>query len=223
MANILYTILIQPLVSLFSFVIDFSTPIVSLPFSIIALSIFVQLISIPLYFIAHKIEKIEKDLQKIITPELAVLKTLYKGEELFNRTDALYKRLHYNPLLSFRASMSLFLVIPFFIAAYTTLNYNPLFNNVYFLGLFNLSNPDGLLFGINILPILMTIFNLIAIKASNPKKDLLDQSNALLLLLSIFFLVYLYNSASALLLYWTSNNLIYMIRLIITSKNPTIK
>ena len=222
MANFLYTILIQPLEFLFSFVIDFSAPIVSLPFSVIILSIFVQLISIPFYVIAYKIEKIEKDLQKIITPELAVLKTLYKGEELFNRTDALYKRLHYNPLLSFRASMSLFLVIPFFIAAYTTLNYNPLFNDVYFLGLFNLSNPDGLLFGINILPILMTIFNLIAIKSSNPKKDLLDQSNAMLLLLSIFFLVYLYNSASALLLYWTSNNLIYMIRLIITSKKSSV-
>ena len=222
MANFLYTILIQPLEFLFSFVIDFSAPIVSLPFSVIILSIFVQLISIPFYVIAYKIEKIEKDLQKIITPELAVLKTLYKGEELFNRTDALYKRLHYNPLLSFRASMSLFLVIPFFIAAYNTLNYNPLFNDVYFLGLFNLSNPDGLLFGINILPILMTIFNLIAIKASNPKKDLLDQSNAMLLLLSIFFLVYLYNSASALLLYWTSNNLIYMIRLIITAKKSSV-
>ena len=222
MANFLYTILIQPLEFLFSFVIDFSAPIVSLPFSVIILSIFVQLISIPFYVIAYKIEKIEKNLQKIIAPELAVLKTLYKGEELFNRTDALYKRLHYNPLLGFRASMSLFLVIPFFIAAYNTLNYNPLFNDVYFLGLFNLSNPDGLLFGINILPILMTIFNLIAIKSSNPKKDLLDQSNAMLLLLSIFFLVYLYNSASALLLYWTSNNLIYMIRLIITSKKSSV-
>lgn len=218
MGNILHTIFISPLIFIFNCVLDITSQYIPESLSIIALSIVVQIFSIPLYKIAYKVEKKEKDLQKIITPELNVLKTLYKGEELFRRTDALYKKYKYNPLLAFRNSMSLFLIIPFFIAAYITLNNYAGFMGQSFFGLFNLDNPDRLLFGINVLPILMTIFNLIAIKYSDKNKRLFDKSNFVLLALALFFIIYLYNSSSALLLYWTMNNFIYMLKLIAKNK-----
>ncbi len=216
---ILYDIFIKPLIALFSFVLMTSAEYLPIAGSIIVLSIFVQIISVPLYALAYNIEKKEKDIQKRITPELHVLKTLYKGEELFHRTDALYSRYKYNPLLAIRESMSLFLVIPFFISAYQLLSHNPIFDNETFFGIFPLYQPDGLLFGINILPILMTVFNLVAIKYANPKVPLLNSSNSTLLVLAMFFLVYLYNSSSALLVYWTMNNFIYMLKLLTKTKN----
>ncbi len=218
MGHILYNIFIFPLETLFTTVLNLTSNYLPMSLCVIMLSIVVQTLSSPLYYIAGKIEKIEKDLLKKIISELNVIKTLYKGEQQFKRIDALYKRYKYNPFLSFRASMSLLLIIPFFVAAYRTLNGNALFLDQTFFGFFALEYPDGILFGINFLPILMTVFNLIAISVSNKNKPLLDKSNYMLLFLALFFLVYLYNKSSSLLVYWTFNNFISMSKFIVKSR-----
>ncbi|MGL5720950.1 MAG: YidC/Oxa1 family membrane protein insertase [Brevinema sp.] len=214
MGTALYNIFIFPLEYLFSYILTITSCYVPLSISVVVLSACVQILSEPLYRIAYKIEDKEKKLQKKISTELNVLKTLYAGEILFYRTEALYKKLNYNPLLAFRSSMSLFLIIPFFVAAYQVLNNNPLFMSATFFGLFNLSSPDHLLLGINLFPFLMAGLNLIAVKFSNIDKPLFDSSNIMLLCLCLFFLIYLYNSSSALLLYWTINNVISILKLV---------
>ncbi len=215
MINLPYLIFIQPLVSLFNFILSYSSMIVPASISIFILSLVVQILSEPLYIWAHKIEKKEKDRKKKVDEALKPLKQQYKGEELFKKTEQIYKDNKYNPLLSFRSSFSLFIIIPFFIAAFATLNNNSLFIGQSFFNLFRLDAPDALLFGINILPFMMTFFNILSIHINDRSKKIFDKSNILLLCLALFFLVYLYNKNSALLLYWTSNNIFYIIKIII--------
>lgn len=218
MFSFLYYIFIKPLEILFETVLNYSLMIVPIDFIIFVLSIVVQILLVPLYRLTHKIENREKDRKKSVDEALALIKKDYKGEALFKETEKIYKKFGYNPLLSFRSSISLFLIIPFFIAAYNTLNNNPLFLGQTFFGLFKFDSPDAMLFGINLLPILMTIFNLISIRLSNINNKFFDKGNYMLFILTVFFLVYLYNGSSALLLYWTTNNFIYMLKLLSVNK-----
>ena len=212
---LLYNIFINPLEILFQLILNYSLMLVPLDFIIFILSIIVQILLVPLYKITNKIETNEKTRKSKVDEALVSIKKEYKGEALFKETEKIYKKFDYNPLLSFRSSISIFLIIPFFIAAYNTLSKNPLFLNQTFFGLFKFDSPDGILFGINLLPILMTIFNLISIRLSNINKSIFYKGNFMLLVLALFFLIYLYNASSALLLYWTTNNFIYMIKLIL--------
>lgn len=218
MFNILYHIFIMPLEIFFEVILKYSAMLMPVGFIIFILSIIVQILLIPVYKFTSKIETREKDRKHKVDGALSIAKKAYKGEALFRETEKIYKEFGYNPLLSFRSSISLFLIIPFFVAAYNTLNTNILFLDRTFFGLFNLDSPDAMLFGINVLPILMTIFNLISIRLSSANRKILEKGNYVLLILAIFFLVYLYNSSSALLLYWTTNNFIYMLKLLVKNR-----
>lgn len=77
----------------------------------------------------------------------------------------------------------------------------------------DLSKPDALLFGINLLPFVMTGINIINafLTPTFSKKDLIQA-----IFIAILFLVLLYNAISALLIYWTMNNVIFFIRTLLT-------
>jgi hypothetical protein len=66
-----------------------------------------------------------------------------------------------------------------------------------------------MLLGINLLPLLMTVINLSAAFLT-PEYRLKDKLQAILI--ATLFLALLYGSPSALLVYWTMNNLIFLIR-----------
>ena len=68
----------------------------------------------------------------------------------------------------------------------------------------DLSSPDALLGGLNLLPLLMTVINIVGaffIKDFS-RRDKIQAS-----VIAVLFLVLLYNASSALLIYWTCNNL----------------
>jgi membrane protein insertase Oxa1/YidC/SpoIIIJ len=87
-----------------------------------------------------------------------------------------------------------------------------LFKGKALLGIPDLSRPDGMLLGINLLPLLMTVINLSAAFLT-PEYRLKDKLQAILI--ATLFLALLYGSPSALLVYWTMNNLIFLIRTVI--------
>src|SRR5690606_39467197 len=71
-----------------------------------------------------------------------------------------------------------------------------------------LSEPDGLLWGFNLLPLLMTAANAAsAFLRSNDRRQRLQAA-----VLAALFLALLYSSPSALLVYWTTNNFVSLIR-----------
>ncbi|MBQ7561747.1 MAG: sulfatase-like hydrolase/transferase, partial [Synergistaceae bacterium] len=80
---------------------------------------------------------------------------------------------------------------------------------VSFFGIKDLSKPDALLAGINILPILMTFFNILATLTT---KKFTKRERVQAFVIAALFLVMLYNAPSALLIYWTTNNFIMLLK-----------
>ncbi|MCK5736210.1 MAG: membrane protein insertase YidC [Spirochaetaceae bacterium] len=213
--HILDTIFIFPLRFLMSIVLDGGAALTgSVGAGILILSIVVNTVLLPLYYLAEKWQNRERAVQKAMAPGLAELKKSYKGEERYNHTVKLYKTFQYHPVMSLRTSFGFLIQVPFFIAAYTLLSHNPLLEGVSFLFLSNLGAVDGMLnFGfltVNLMPILMTLFNLVS--SFFYTRSFSRGEKMKLLFIALVFLVLLYNSSSGLVLYWTLNNLYSLIK-----------
>lgn len=128
-----------------------------------------------------------------------------------------YRQNHYKQTDSLRGSLALALEIPFFITAYQFISGLGILNGVSFGFIRNLAKPDALLvlgsLTINLLPLLMTALNIIStalFTRNAPKKTKIQ-----LYAMAAFFLVFLYGSPSALLIYWTANNAISLLKSIV--------
>jgi YidC/Oxa1 family membrane protein insertase len=182
--------------------------------SVIALSIVVSLLCLPVYIVAEKWQQLERNIQKKLKPKIDKIKAVFKGDEQYMILCAYYRQNHYHPVYAMRSTFGLLIQIPFFIAAYTFLSHLELLNGVSFFFIRDLSAPDGLVsiasLSINILPIVMTAINIIA--GSIYTRGFSFKDKAQLYVVAAVFLVLLYNSASALVLYWTMNNVFSLVK-----------
>ncbi len=185
--------------------------------SILVLSVVVNTVLLPLYYLAEKWQNRERAVQKAMSGRLKEIKEQYRGEEQYNKTVELYKEFSYHPIQSLRTSFGFLIQVPFFLAAYTLLSHNPLLEGESFLFLNNLALPDGILavgsVRINFMPILMTVLNLFS--SFVYAKELTRGEKIKLVLIAFLFLVLLYKSPSGLVLYWTLNNLYSLLKNII--------
>jgi len=187
------------------------------------LSLAVSFFCLPMYAKAEQIQQLERNIQRKLAPKITVIKKVFYGDEQHFMLSMYYRENNYHPLYSLRSSLSLLVQIPFFIAAFSFLSKLDLLAGKSLFFINDLSRPDGLLiiFGlsINILPIIMTIINLSAgIIYSN---NLLTKEKVQLYITPFIFLVLLYNSPSALVLYWTLNNIFSFFKtLFLKLKNP---
>lgn len=179
-------------------------------FSIIIVSFFITGITAPLYYLAERWKMAEKKLQSKMDKDISCIKTHYTGQKRFYLIQTAHRLYGYKWWFSFKTSLGLLLQIPFFFGAYNVLSHFEGLKQVSFLFLSDLSKPDGLLYGINILPFVMTAVNSAYSFYYTRSKTL--KGNRQLLLMSLLFLVLLYNSPSALLLYWTMNNVFSFIK-----------
>ena len=177
-------------------------------YALILMSLVVNVLTIPIMQWAKKVENKEREKQYHVKQEVIAIKKEYKGEEAFRKIDAVYKKHKYSALLAFRADLSIFLSIPIFVAAITVLDGNPIFDGISFWGIENLAKPDQLFFGYNFLPVFMTAVNLFTIKLYNNDNKFFDRVYIKLIIIALLFLVYLYGRSSALMIYWTSNNIL---------------
>lgn len=216
MLDILYYLFIFPLESIMKIILDsifFLTN--SYGVSIIILSILINLFLLKLTNLTKsKADKIEA-LTKEINAKLKEFKRVFKGSELNAYTKTLYKQKHFHPIFTLSSLGGLALQVPFFITAWFLFENNADFKS--FLWIDSLLKPDSLLFGINVLPILMTIFTLVNVFiSSNDLKARIQGS-----IIAFIFLALLYNMPSALLLYWTTNTLFALIVSIYNNKFKT--
>lgn len=177
--------------------------------AIVFVSIAIQLLVLPMYKRADALQDQERNKQKEMKPWVDHIKKTFKGDERFMMLSAYYREAGYSQLSSVKSSLSLLLQIPFFIAAYNYLSNLSVLKGASFLWLSDLSAPDATFmtgsFVINVLPILMTVFNIISgiiYTKGFPLKDKIQTYG-----LALIFLVVLYNCPSGLVLYWTLNNL----------------
>lgn len=209
--DILYTVTIGPLKLLFEVIFSCANMKLNNPgLSIICLSFALNLILLPLYMRAEKIQKKENDTQLKLKDGVDHIKKAFKGDEQYMILQTYYRKNNYKPIYSLRSLSSLLLQIPFFLAASGFLSNLKLLNGTSFFIIKDLGAPDHLLFGLNLLPIAMTLinlFNCIVYTKGQPFKSKIQ-----LYLMALVFLVLLYNSPAGLSFYYLLNNVFSLIK-----------
>lgn len=212
----LYSVILYPLERLIELLFSISSHVFkgNIAFSVLSLSLLVSLLTLPLYDVAEKWENAERQTSASLAPMLKRIKGTFKGDERYMMINALYRERHYHPVMALRSSLSLIIMVPFFIAACSFLNGQTAFAGAHFLFIRDLSKCDRLCriggFNVNILPILMTAINVIACLVYTKGHPLKER--VMTLSLAAIFLILLYRSPAALVLYWTMNNVFSLIK-----------
>lgn len=224
LSTILYTIILYPLVQIIeiAFMI-FDKLFDNTGIAIIGVSFTVTLLCLPLYIVAEHWQQIQRDTENKLKPGIDRIKAVFKGDEQYMILNTFYKQNHYHPMMALRSSFGLLIQVPFFMAAYNCLSSLPALQGQSFLFIKDMAKPDALFsigsFDVNILPIAMTVINIIA--GAIYTKGFAFKDKAQIYGMALLFLVILYTSPSGLVLYWTMNNVFSLIKNIFYKlKNP---
>jgi len=193
--------------------------------AVMVLSVLVGILMRPLSKLADRLQDQVHVIDARLSPLLADIKKNYKGAEQSEKIIAMYKEAGVHPLYSLKSLAGVFVVIPVFIGAFDMLAENIHLSGVAFLWISDLSHPDSFLhlpfrmpfFGeyLNLLPFIMTGFSFVASKLhSHPAMDAYQRSKHArnLVIMSLGFLVLFYTFPAGMVLYWTTNNLISVIK-----------
>lgn len=225
MANFLYTLIIYPLYALIECIYVLFLKITdNVGISVMGVSVGITLLCLPLYDVAEKWQKLERDKQSKMFPMLSRIKSTFTGDERYMMTSTYYRECGYNPIMSLRSSFGLLIQIPFFIAAYNFLSHLADIQNCSFWFIKNMGEPDAIFhigkFSVNFLPIAMTLINVIA--GCIYTQNFLFKEKLPIFLMAALFLLILYNSPAGLVLYWTMNNIFSLVKNIFYKlKNPS--
>lgn len=207
--DIIESLILGPLTILFECIYSLTNVLVRNPgLSIVALSLMMNILVLPLYKRADEMQEEARQVEVKLQRGVTQIKKFYTGDERMMILQTYYNQNHYKPIHALKGSVSLLLQIPFFMAAYNFLSTLADLQGTSFGPIANLGAPDGLLaiggVSINLLPILMTLINVISgaiyLKGFPTKTKVQTYGLALL------FLVLLYNSPAGLVFYWTLNN-----------------
>lgn len=207
MMAILDIILLQPLMVIYRALLDFPSWL-DMGGKIVAFSITINLLLHPLYREMETRARAGRVQRERMDREVTRMKTHFKGRERYFYVRAVHRQFHYHPIQSLVSSNELFLQLLVFFTVYHFLSQPGLLAEMSFGQIDDLGKPDGLLVGINLLPLLMTGINAISVLyyVKDPAKRL--QAIAL----ALVFLVLLYASPAGLVLYWTMNNFWSLLR-----------
>jgi len=155
-----------------------------------------------------------KKMQKL-QPVIKALQEKFKDkpQKMHQEVMALYKEHKVNPM---SGCLPILVQIPVFFALYTVLRSAVELRYAEFLWIKDLCEPENLMVGtigfpINILPILMTITSVFQTKLTPQTGD--PQQQKMMMWMPVIFLFMLYNMASALVLYWTINQVLSIVQL----------
>jgi membrane protein insertase Oxa1/YidC/SpoIIIJ len=214
MADFFYTLIIFPIEQILSLCFYFTGRVFHSPaIAVFGVSVGVSFLTLPLYFRAEYWQNLERDTQKKLRAGIKKIKAVFSGDEQFMILSTYYRQNHYHPFYALRNSLGILIQIPFFIAAYHYLSRLDAIKGISFLVIKDLGAPDGLIplaGGINALPLIMTLINVVsgAIYTKGfPVKDKIQLYG-----MAAIFLVLLYNSPAGLVLYWTSNNIFSLVK-----------
>ncbi len=228
--SILYNIIILPIEFVIEWIFNFyniKIAVFGIAGAILAVSIGVNFLALPLYAIADSLQEKERKTQLKLEKWVKHIRKNFKGDERFMLLQAYYRENNYHPLYALRSSLSILIEIPFFIAAYHFLSHSTALQGASFAFLSDLGAADSLIsftlgshnIVINVLPVLMTLINFVsgAIYLKNaPLKEKVQ-----LYALALVFLVILYNSPSGLVCYWILNNLFSLVKnIVMQQKHP---
>ncbi len=172
--------------------------------AIIFLTITVRAVIWPLHAKStHTMKRMAK-----LQPEMAKIKEKYPDDpnKLNTEMMGLYKTYGINPL---GGCLPMFIQIPIFFGFYRMLQYAVELRGQPFLWVHDLSQPDTLMHigsvPLNILPIVMAITSFLQIQMTPKTGDKMQQN--MIKFMPFMFFFFCYNFASALALYWTTQNI----------------
>ena len=211
----IYTLIISPLELLFEIIFEVAHKIIgNTGISIIFLSLAVNFLVLPLYKRADELQAEERDIQAKMAPWIKHIKKTFKGDERFMMLQEYYRINHYKPVYALKSSVSLLLQIPFFIAAYNLLSSMKSLQGMSFGPITDLGREDAMFtigsFPVNVLPILMTLINVVSgiiYTKGHPLKAKIQVFG-----LAAVFLVLLYHSPAGLVFYWLLNNTFSLVK-----------
>ncbi|NWK54932.1 membrane protein insertase YidC [Verrucomicrobiaceae bacterium N1E253] len=193
--------------------------------AIIALTILIRIVIWPLH---NKSTRTMKRMSKL-QPLMKDLREKYKDDpnKLNQETMKLYKEYQINPM---GGCLPMFLQIPIFFGYYKMLQFAVELRGGEFLWVKDLSMPDTIYelpFGlpflgdsipINLLPILMAVTMVIQMSMTPKTGDKMQQR--MMMFMPFMFFFFCYNFASALALYWTTQNIFSIGQTWLTNRLP---
>ena len=211
---ILSNLILGPLKLLMEVIFSLVNRVLDVSGSIIVLSLTVNILVLPLYRRADAIQMETREKEAMILPGIRHIKSVFKGDEQFMILQTYYRQNHYNPLYVLKGILPLLLQLPFFIAAYQFLSRLGCLQGHSLGPIQDLSLPDRIInvggITLNLLPILMTIINLIS--GMFYAEYMTAKAKIQLMIMALFFLVLLYHSPAGLVFYWTMNNLFSLVK-----------
>lgn len=185
--------------------------------AIVALSFICSFLMLPLMRAVAGIVRREKEYEDVIDPQVVAIKAKYASDmDRHFHIQRLYQRYGYSPLAPIKKVLPLFVQIPFLLLTYYMLKGTAQLSGVSFLFLRDLGTADALLpHAVNLFPLVMTGVNILTVFAT-PGFSHKDWTQAIAI--SLLFLVLLYTAPSALLLYWTLNNVISFTKVLVPDR-----
>ncbi len=158
-----------------------------------------------------------------LSPKIQALRDKYKDDptRMNQEVMKLYKQYGINPV---GGCLPMVIQIPIFFGLFTMLRQAVELRNSSFLWIKDLSQPDtvahipGLGFPVNVLPILMAATNVWMMRITPKTGDPTQQR--MMMFMPIIFVVFCYNFAAALALYYTTQNLLTILQLYHNRKQP---
>lgn len=222
--EIVDALLLGPLELLFEVIFVMADRLINNPAASIAvLSLAINFLVLPLYRRADVMQESERTMERKLQQGVAHIKKTFRGDERMLMLQTYYRQNGYKPVYVLRSAVSLFLQIPFFIAAYRFLSGLSLLQGVSFGPIADLASPDAIFCAgdltVNIMPFIMTAVNLVSCVIFT--KDAGRKEKLQLYGMAIFFLVFLYSAPSGLVFYWTLNNIFSLVKTVFYKlKNP---
>ena len=211
MLNILFNIFIFPISQVIELCFVFVFRIFQSPgVSIIGLSMAVSTFVLPIYLMADRQQQAEREKQQQMKRMKDNINAVFKGDKRFMILSTLYRQHNYHPIYAVRSNYNILIQIPFFIAAFHFLSNLEILSGQEFLFIKDLGAPDGFLNKINLLPFLMTGINIASGAIYTREMGIRDKIQVYGV--AIIFLILLYNSPAALVLYWTCNNIYSLVK-----------
>jgi YidC/Oxa1 family membrane protein insertase len=185
--------------------------------AIVLLTVFIRIIIWPLH---NKSTRTMKRMGKL-QPMMKDLREKYKDnpQKLNQETMKLYRDYGVNPM---GGCLPMLIQIPIFFGVFNMINAAVELRGQPFLWVKDLSQPDHLTdilgFPINLLPILMAVTMVIQMRMTPQTGDKLQRR--IFMLMPLMFFIFCYNYASALALYWTTQNIVSIGQTWLTQRMP---
>ena len=183
--------------------------------AIVLLTIFIKLIMWPLQTKSTNSMKRMQELQ----PKMTALKEKYADDPARMNQEllVLYKKHGVNPM---SGCLPMLIQIPIFFGFYNMLGKAVELRNSPFLWVHDLSQPDTVAhlagYPVNVLPLVMAVTMLWQMQLTPKTGDPVQQR--MFMFMPLIFIVFCYNFASALSLYWTVQNIFTIVQLTITNR-----